>query len=70
MEEHIKVARPPLWVFGMLFLAYLTAHVILLLFVYTFAPSTPFLAAEAVAIAGGALAARIAYVAWRRRGPA
>jgi hypothetical protein len=66
MEDHTKILQAPLWVFGMLFLAYLSAHVSLLLLVYTFSPSTSFLAAEALAIAGGAVAARIAYVAWRR----
>ena len=51
--EDTKVTRPPVWVFGVLFLAYLGAHVALLLFVYTVAPSTSSFLAESVAIAGG-----------------
>ena len=66
MEQEIKLARPSLWVFGMLFLAYLVTHVVLLLFVYAVVPSTPFVLAEVVAIAGGALAARVTLLLWRR----
>ena len=38
--DDTKVTRPPVWVFGVLFLAYLGAHVGLLLFIYSVAPST------------------------------
>jgi hypothetical protein len=66
MDAETKLTRPPLWVFGVLFLAYLGAHVALLLFVYAVAPSTPYLLAELVAIAGGAAAAGASLLAWRR----
>jgi hypothetical protein len=70
MEADTKVTRPPAWVFGVLFLAYLGTHVALLLFVYTFAPPTPYFLAEMVAIAGGAAAASASLLVWRRSTPA
>ena len=63
--EHTKPARPPLWVFGVLFLAYTGVHVALLLFFYSFGPSTPYLLTESVAIAGGVTAAAVSLLAWR-----
>jgi len=66
MEADTKVTRPPVWMFGVLFLAYLGSHVALLLFVYTVAPSTPYVVAETVAIAGGAAAVAASLPAWRR----
>lgn len=69
MDADTKVTRPPIWVFGVLFLAYLGSHVALLLFVYMIAPSTPYLLAEMMAIAGGAAAANASLLAWRRSIP-
>ena len=63
--DDTKVTRPPVWVFGVLFLAYLGAHVGLLLFIYSVAPSTSSLVAETVAIAGGAAAAATSLLACR-----
>jgi hypothetical protein len=63
--EDTKMTRPPLWVFGVLFLAYTVVHVALLLFVYSVGPSTPFVLAESVAIAGGAMAVAASVLAWR-----
>ena len=63
--EDTKVTRPPVWVFGALFIAYLGAHVALLLFVYAVAPSTSSFLAESVAIAGGAAAAATCLLACR-----
>src|SRR6267378_4173589 len=63
--EYSKLARPPLWVFGVLFLAYTGAHLALLLFFYSFAPSTPYLLTESVAIAGGVTSAVASLLAWR-----
>ena len=69
MDADTKLTRPPIWVFGVLFLAYLVSHVALLLFVYMVAPSTPYLLAEMMAIAGGAVAANASMLAWRRSLP-
>ena len=69
MDVDTKLTRPPLWVFGVLFLAYLGAHVALLLFVYAVAPSTPYFLAEAMAIAGGVAAAGASLLAWRHGTP-
>lgn len=66
MERDTVGSRPPLWVFGLLFVAYLVAHVALLLSVYAIAPSTPFLVAEMVAVAGGAVAVWVTLLVWRR----
>jgi hypothetical protein len=66
MEADTKLTRPPIWVFGVLFLTYLGSHVSLLLFVYTVAPSMPYFLAETLAIGGGAVAAGASLVAWRR----
>lgn len=63
--DDTKMTRPPVWVFGVLFLAYLGAHVALLLFVYSVAPSTSSFVAEPVAIAGGAAAAATCLLACR-----
>jgi hypothetical protein len=63
--EDAKVTRPPVWVFGVLFLAYLGAHVALLLFIYAVAPSTSSFLAESGAIAGGAAAAATCLLACR-----
>jgi hypothetical protein len=60
------VVRPPVWVFAMLFLAYLGAHVAVLLLMYTVSPSIPFVLAEMLAIVGGAAAVIVTLFAWRR----
>ena len=66
METDGKIARPSLRVFAVLFLAYLVTHVALLRFVYGAAPATAWPLAELAAIAGGALAARVIFLVWRR----
>ena len=66
MEQDTTGSRPPLGVFGLLFLAYLVTHVALLLSVYAVVPSTPFLVAEMVAVAGGAVAVWVTLLVWRR----
>jgi len=63
--EDVKMTRPPLWVLGVLFLAYTSVHVALLLFFYSVGPSTPYPLAESVAIAGGVTAAAASLLAWR-----
>jgi hypothetical protein len=66
-SPEVATRRLPLWVYGMLFVAYLVAHVVVLLFLYTWWPSAPFVVAELLAIAAGIVVARVTLVAWRRQ---
>jgi hypothetical protein len=66
MEADSKIAPLSLRVFALLFATYVVAHVLVLLFVYSVGPSTPWLLAEGLAVAGGAFAARVTFLVWRR----